>query len=40
VKIVNRSGTVDGEEKPYGMIRDGIVCIQKKAEIPDGWTLE
>jgi len=40
VKIVNRNGTVDGAEKPYGMIRDGIVCVQKKAEIPDGWTLE
>jgi glucose-1-phosphate adenylyltransferase len=40
VKIVNRSGMVDGEEKPYGMIRDGVICIQKKAEIPDGWTLE
>ena len=39
VKIVNRDGIVDGEEKPYGMIRDGIVCVQKKAEIPDGWTL-
>jgi glucose-1-phosphate adenylyltransferase len=40
VKIVNRKGIVDGEEKPYGMIRDGIICIQKKAEIPDGWSLE
>ena len=39
VKIVNRNGVVDGEEKPYGMIRDGVICIQKKAEIPDGWTL-
>jgi len=40
VRIVNRSGIVDGEEKPYGMIRDGVICIQKKSEIPDGWTLE
>jgi len=40
VQIVNRQGVVDGEEKPYGMIRDGVVCVQKKAEIPDGWTLE
>jgi len=40
VIIVNRSGIVDGEEKPYGMIRDGIICIQKKAVIPDGWMLE
>ena len=40
VKIVNQNGVADGEEKPYGMIRDGVICIQKKAEIPDGWTLE
>jgi len=40
VKIVNKNDIVDGEEKPYGMIRDGIICVQKKAEIPDGWTLE
>jgi len=40
VKIVNRNNIVDGEEKPYGMIRDGVICIQKKSVIPDGWTLE
>ena len=40
VQIVNRNGITDGDEKPYGMIRDGVICIQKKAEIPDGWTLE
>jgi len=40
VKIVNQNGIVDGEEKPYGMIRDGIICVQKKAVIPDGWVLE
>ena len=40
VKIANPNGIVDGEEKPYGMIRDGVICIQKKAVIPDGWTLE
>jgi len=40
VKIVNRGEIVDGEEKPYGTIRDGIICIQKKAIIPDGWVLE
>jgi glucose-1-phosphate adenylyltransferase len=40
VKIVNRNDIVDGEEKPYGMIRDGVICIQKKAKIPDGWVLE
>ena len=40
VKIVNRNAVADGEEKPYGMIRDGVICIQKKAEIPDGWMLE
>ena len=40
VKIVNRNGIVNGEEKPYGMIRDGVICVQKNAIIPDGWTLE
>ncbi|MDR0520811.1 MAG: glucose-1-phosphate adenylyltransferase [Planctomycetaceae bacterium] len=40
VKILNTGGVVDGEEKPYGMIRDGVICVQKKAVIPDGWTLE
>ena len=39
VHILNRMGIVDGEEKPYGMIRDGVICIQKEAVIPDGWEL-
>ena len=39
VRIQNRHGVVDGEEKPYGMVRDGVICIQKEAVIPDGWQL-
>ena len=39
VFILNQRDVVDGEEKPYGMIRDGVVCIQKEAVIPDGWGL-
>ncbi|MDR3232299.1 MAG: glucose-1-phosphate adenylyltransferase [Planctomycetaceae bacterium] len=39
VEIVNRNNVIDEEEKPYGMIRDGVICVQKKAVIPDGWTL-
>ena len=39
VSIVNRNNVVDCEEKPFGMIRDGVICIQKEATIPDGWSL-
>ena len=39
VLILNQQGVVDAEEKPYGMIRDGVICIQKEAVIPDGWGL-
>ncbi len=39
VLIQNLRDIVDGEEKPYGMIRDGVICIQKEAVIPDGWGL-
>ncbi|MDR3181820.1 MAG: glucose-1-phosphate adenylyltransferase [Planctomycetaceae bacterium] len=39
VEIINRQGVMDNEEKPYGMIHDGIICIQKKVVIPDGWKL-
>ena len=39
VTIVNHKNIVDCEEKPYGMIRDGVICIQKEATIPDGWVL-
>ncbi len=40
VMIVNRNNVVDGEEKPFGMIRDGVICVQKEATIPDGWALD
>ena len=39
VIILNPQGIVDSEEQPYGMIRDGVICIQKEAVIPDGWGL-
>ncbi|GHT45633.1 glucose-1-phosphate adenylyltransferase [Planctomycetales bacterium] len=39
VEIINKDQIIDGEEKPYGMIRDGIIVIQKKSIIPDGWKL-
>ncbi|MCL2745040.1 MAG: glucose-1-phosphate adenylyltransferase [Planctomycetaceae bacterium] len=39
VKIANHNHVADCQEKPFGMIRDGIICIQKKAVIPDGWSL-
>ena len=39
VFILNQQDIIDGDEKPYGMIRDGVVCIQKEAVIPDGWGL-
>lgn len=40
VKIVNTKKLVDCDEKPFGMIRDGVICIQKEAIIPDGWILD
>lgn len=39
VMITNPDGIRDCDEKPFGMIRDGITCIQKEATIPDGWAL-
>ncbi|GHT25675.1 glucose-1-phosphate adenylyltransferase [Planctomycetales bacterium] len=39
VKIINKEQISDCEERPFGMIRDGIICIMKKAVIPDGWVL-
>jgi glucose-1-phosphate adenylyltransferase len=39
VVIFNKKNITDCDEKPYGMIRDGVVCVQKEATIPDGWTL-
>jgi glucose-1-phosphate adenylyltransferase len=39
VTIVNKENVIDCEEKPFGMIHDGIICVKKEAQIPDGWTL-
>lgn len=39
VRIVNTENVIDCEEKPFGMIRDGVICVQKEAAIPDGWCL-
>jgi glucose-1-phosphate adenylyltransferase len=39
VTIVNKTNIVDCEEKPFGMVRDSVICIQKEATIPDGWIL-
>lgn len=39
VMIVNKDNIADADEKPFGMIRDGIICVQKEAVIPDGWVL-
>jgi glucose-1-phosphate adenylyltransferase len=39
VSIVNKGSVNDTEERPFGMIRDGIICVQKEASIPDGWAL-
>jgi glucose-1-phosphate adenylyltransferase len=36
VKITNQSGTVDSEERPTHVIRDGIVVIPKGTVLPDG----
>lgn len=40
VVIVNKKNVTDSEEQPYGMIRDGVICVRKEAVIPDGWKLE
>ncbi len=40
VMIVNRNDIMDGEDKPFGKIRDGVICVQKEATIPDGWILD
>ncbi|HEX8203071.1 MAG TPA: sugar phosphate nucleotidyltransferase, partial [Isosphaeraceae bacterium] len=39
VRIANDAHVVDGEETPYGVIRDGIVVVPKFTVIPDGTTL-
>ncbi len=38
VSITN-TGNVQEKELPFGMIRDGIICIEKEAVIPDGFRL-
>ena len=39
VIIVNNKNVVDTQEQFFGMIRDGVICVQKEAVIPDGWIL-
>lgn len=39
VVIANPDNIQDTEEKPYGMIRDGIICFQKDITIPDSTKL-
>jgi len=39
VEIVNRQGVEHTDETPEGMVRDGVVVINKGAVLPDGWTL-
>ncbi|MDR1492007.1 MAG: glucose-1-phosphate adenylyltransferase [Planctomycetaceae bacterium] len=40
VAIINRDKIQLTPELPFGMIRDGVVCISKHAIIPDNWSLE
>jgi glucose-1-phosphate adenylyltransferase len=37
-RILNSTGAQDTEENAYGMIRDGVVLVDKGATVPDGWT--
>jgi glucose-1-phosphate adenylyltransferase len=39
VRIANDAHISDGEEMPYGVIRDGIVVVPKFTVIPDGTTI-
>jgi len=39
VRIVNAQGVDSSEETEYGMIRDGVAVVPKRACLPDGWTL-
>jgi glucose-1-phosphate adenylyltransferase len=39
VRIANTTGVDSTKESPFGMIRDGIVCISKGSTLPDGWTM-
>jgi len=40
VTIVNRNNIQLTPEQPFGMRRDGVVCISKHSIIPDHWSLE
>ena len=40
VIISNRNNVQLTEEQPFGMIRDGIVCLNKHAVLPDHWSLD
>jgi glucose-1-phosphate adenylyltransferase len=40
VVIRNPNNVQLTEEQPFGMIRDGVVCICKDAVLPDHWSLE
>ena len=39
VRIANESGAETSEETPEALIRDGIVCVQKGAILPDNWRM-
>ncbi len=38
-RIANDHNRETSDETPEAMIRDGIVCVQKGATLPDGWRL-
>lgn len=39
VTITNPKNVQDSEEFSFGMIRDGVICIEKEAVIPNGFSL-
>ncbi len=39
VTIANPDSIIETPEQFYGMIRDGVVCVEKNAAIPDGTNL-
>ena len=39
VTIANPDSIVETREQFYGMIRDGVICVEKNAAIPDGTNL-
>ena len=39
VTITNSKNVQDSKELPFGLIRDGVICIEKEAVIPDGFSL-